>query len=74
VPGWQFVRGQRLQHVELVTIWVGHDHPADLALADADLPGAERLEPGDFGGLVGWAQIQVQPVLDSLSLGKGFMF
>ena len=24
-------------------IWVGHDHPAHVALADADLPGAERL-------------------------------
>src|SRR5690242_10517460 len=34
VPGRQFVRGQRLEHVELVTIRVGHDHPAHVALAD----------------------------------------
>jgi hypothetical protein len=69
VPGRQFGRGQRLEHVELVTIRVGHDHPAHVALADADLPGAERLEPGDFGALVGGAQIQVEPVLDGLAFG-----
>ena len=69
MPGRQFVRGQRLEHVELVTIWVGHDHPAHVALADADLPGAERLEPGDFGTLVGGAQIQVEPVLDGFAFG-----
>jgi hypothetical protein len=69
VPGRQFVRGQRLEHVELVTIWVGHDHPADVALADTDLPGAECLEPGDFGTLIGGAQIQVEPVLDGLAFG-----
>ena len=74
MPGRQFVRGQRLEHVELVTIRVGHDHPAHVALADADLPGAERLEPGDFGALVGGAQIQVEPVLDGLAFGQGFMF
>jgi len=74
VPGRQLVRGQRLQDVELVTIWVGHDHPADVALADADLAAAERLQPGDFGRLVGGAKIQVEPVLDGLALGKGFMF
>ena len=44
MPGRQFVRGQRLEHVELVTIRVGHDHPAHVALADADLPGAERRQ------------------------------
>jgi hypothetical protein len=60
VPGRQFVRGQRLEHVELVTIRVGHDHPAHVALADADLP-------GDFGVLVGGAQIQVEPVPDGLA-------
>jgi hypothetical protein len=69
VPGRQFVLGQRLEHVELVAIWVGHDYPADVALADADLPGAERLQPGDFGVLVGGAQIQVEPVLDGLAFG-----
>jgi hypothetical protein len=70
VPGRQLVRGKRLQDVELVTIWVGHDHPTDVALADADLAGAERLQPGDFGRLVGGAKIQVEPVLDGLAFGN----
>src|ERR1700756_1603040 len=48
---------------------VGHDHPADIALADADPPGAERLQPGDLGGLAGGAKIQMQPVLGDLALG-----
>jgi hypothetical protein len=40
-------------------------------LADAELPGAaERLKPGDLGGLVGWAKIQMEPVLDGLALGN----
>ena len=69
MPGRQFVRGQRLEHVELVTIWVGHDHPADVALADTDLPGAECLEPGDFGTLIGGAQIQVSRFLTVLPSG-----
>ena len=69
MPGRQLVRGQRLEHVELVAIWVGHDYPADVALADADLPGSERLQPGDFGVLVGGAKIQVEPVLDGLAFG-----
>jgi mRNA-degrading endonuclease RelE of RelBE toxin-antitoxin system len=29
VPGRQFTRGQRLQHVELVAVWVSHDDPLD---------------------------------------------
>ena len=33
-------------------------------------PGAGRLQPGDFGALVGWAQIQVEPVLDGLACGN----
>ena len=74
MPGRQFVRGQRLEDVELVTIGVGHDHPADGALADADLPGAERLQPGDLGALVGWTQIQVEPVLDGLAFRQELMF
>ena len=74
MSGRQFVWGQGLQHVELVAVWVGHDHPAGLALADADPPGAERLEPDDFGGLVGGAKIQVEPVLDGLAFGQGHMF
>ena len=43
VPGRQLIWVQRLQYVEFVTIWVSHDHPVDVALADADLPGSERL-------------------------------
>ena len=41
-------RGERPQHVELIAIWVGHGDPADLALADADPAGAERLQPCDL--------------------------
>jgi hypothetical protein len=37
-------------------------------------PGAERLQPGDSGELVGGAKIQVEPVLDGLAFGQGFMF
>jgi hypothetical protein len=70
VAGRQFVWGQRVEHVELVAVWVGHDHPTDgFALADVDLSGAEGLEPGHFGGLVGGAKIQMEPVLDGLASG-----
>jgi hypothetical protein len=74
VPGRQFCRGERPEHVELVALWVGHDHPADVALPDADPPGAERLEPGDFEGLVGWAEIQMEPVLDGFALFEPMRF
>jgi hypothetical protein len=60
----QFIGGERAQHVELVALRIGHDHPADLALgllADAGPTGAERLKPGDLGGLILRPQIQVQP-------------
>src|SRR5579863_6849210 len=70
VPGRQLIWGQRPEHVEFVPVWVSHDHPADGALADADPPGAERLEPGDLGGLVGGTKIKVEPVLDGLALGN----
>ena len=70
MPGRQFVRGQRLEHVELVTIRVGHDHPAHVALADADLPGAERLEPGDFGALVGGSALLTEVVFALQGVGK----
>jgi hypothetical protein len=48
----QFSGRERSQHVEFVAVRVGHDHPADLALADADPARAERFQPGDLGGLV----------------------
>ena len=70
VAGRQLGRGEGLQHVELVAVGVGHDHPADLALADADLAGAERFEAGDFGGLAGGAQVEVEPVLHGLVFGN----
>ena len=61
---------ERPQHVELVAVRVGHDHPADLALADADPAGAQRFQPGDLGGLIARPQVQVQAVLDDLLLGN----
>jgi Virulence activator alpha C-term len=61
---------ERPQHIELVAIRVGHDHPADLALADAHPAGAERFQPGDLGGLIARPQVQMQPVLDYLALGN----
>jgi hypothetical protein len=70
MPWRQLVRGQWRQHVEFVAVRVGHDHPAGVALADADPPGAERLQPGDLGGLVGGAKIQMKAVLDGLAFGN----
>jgi hypothetical protein len=70
----QLIGGQGSQHVELVAIRIGHDHPADRTLADIDPAGAEGLQPGDFGGLVTGPKIQMQPVLDYLALRQGFMF
>jgi hypothetical protein len=61
-------QGQRPQHIELVTIRVGHDHPADLALTDGDALGAQCLQPGDLGYLISGPKIQMQPVLDDLML------
>lgn len=40
------------QHTELVAIRVGHDHPADFALADVDARRAERDETIDLRLLV----------------------
>jgi len=51
-PGSTADQEPAIAQVELVAIRVGHDHPADLALADIDPAGAEGLQPGDFGGLV----------------------
>src|SRR5215472_6989096 len=61
---------ERPQHVELVAVRVGHDHPADLALADADPASAERFQPGGLSALIAGPQIQVQPVLDDLAFGN----
>ena len=62
------IRSKRPQDIELVAIRIGHDHPADLPLADVDPAGTQGLQPGDLGGLVTGPQIQVQPVLDDLAL------
>jgi hypothetical protein len=67
MSGGKFCRRQGLEHIELVTVWVGHDHPSDFALADVHAPGAQRFEPGDLRGLVGGAKVQIEPVLDGLS-------
>lgn len=76
-PAWTLLQGpgqfggcERPEHVELVSVRVGHDHPADVALADAHLAGAECFQPGDLGGLIAGPQIQMQPVLDYLLPGN----
>jgi hypothetical protein len=66
----QFSGRERPQHVEFVAVRVGHDHPADLTLADADPAGTERFQPGHLGGLINRPQIKMQPVLDRFALGN----
>jgi hypothetical protein len=55
-------RLSRGQDAELVAVWVGHDHPADVALADVDASRPEGDEPVDFRLLVaadGWSDVEV---------------
>src|SRR5438093_10361768 len=64
-----FVCGFVGQHTELVAIGIGHDHPADLALADVDASRPEGDEPVDLLVLVtvdGWSEVEMQPVLPGL--------
>jgi hypothetical protein len=48
---------ERPQHVELVTVRVGHDYPTDLALADIHPAGAECFQASHLGGLIAGPQI-----------------
>ena len=68
VSGRKFCSRQGLENIELVTVWVGHDHLSDVALADAHPPRSQPFEPGDLRELVGWAKVELQPVLDGFSL------
>src|SRR5215471_10540642 len=60
------------QDAELVPLGVGEDDPALLAgLADLGVPGTEAEQATDLFVLlpVGWADVEVEPVLDGLALG-----
>src|ERR1700761_1626886 len=70
VPGRQFTRGQWPQYVKLIPVRVSHDHPADVALPNADLPRPERFQRADPGGLISRPEVEVQPVLDGLPFGN----
>jgi hypothetical protein len=61
---------------ELVPLWVGQYDPAHIALADVGVPGTEVEQATDLFVLlpVGGVDVEVEPVLDGLALGKGFMF
>src|SRR6266513_2488084 len=57
------------QHTELMAIGIGHDHPADLALADVDASRPEGDETIDLPVLItadGWSEVEMQPVLPGL--------
>ena len=59
----------RGQHTELMAIGIGHDHPADLALADVDASRPEGDETVDLRLLItvdGWSEVEMQPVLPGL--------
>jgi hypothetical protein len=59
----------RGQHTELVAVGIGHDHPADLALADVDASRPEGDETVDLRLLItvnGWSEVEMQPVLPGL--------
>src|SRR5215471_6145511 len=60
------------QDAELVPLGVGQDDPALLAgLADLGVPGTEAEQATDLFVLlpVGWADVEMEPVLDRLALG-----
>lgn len=64
--GTQFLRRQGLQHAELVTVRVSHDHPADVwALPDVSTARAEPFKP-DLRRLVARPQIKVEAILARL--------
>src|SRR4029077_6997507 len=59
----------RGQHTKLTAIGIGHDHPADLALADADASRPEGDETVDLLLLItvdGWSKVEVQSSLPGL--------
>src|SRR3954454_13050019 len=59
----------RGQHAELVAVGIGHDHPADLALADVDAGRPEGDETVDLRSLItvdGWSDVEMQAVLPRL--------
>src|ERR1022692_704201 len=64
------------EDAELVPLWVGKYDPALIALADVGVPGTEVEQATDLFVLlpVGWVDVEVEPVLDGLALGQGFMF
>ena len=52
-----------------MAVRVGHHHPADVALPDADASRSEADEPVDLSSLVTagrWSEVEVQPVLPGL--------
>ena len=52
-----------------MAIGIGHDHPADLALADVDASRPEGDETVDLRLLItvdGWSEVEMQPVLPGL--------
>jgi hypothetical protein len=61
---------------EFVPLWVGQYDPAHIALADVGVPGTEVEQATDLFVLlpVGGVDVEVEPVLDGLALGQGFMF
>src|SRR5258707_5572365 len=71
--GWPATRDlvglSRGQHTELMAIGIGHDHPADLTLADVDASRPEGDETVDLRLLItvdGWSEVEMQPVLPGL--------
>jgi hypothetical protein len=59
------------QDAELVPLWVGKYDPALIAgLADVGVPGTEVEQATDLFVLfpVGWADVEMEPVLDGLAL------
>src|SRR5262249_1876873 len=59
----------RGQNTELMAIGIGHDYPADLALADVDASRTEADEPIDLLLLIavnGRSDVEMQPVLAGL--------
>ena len=59
-------RLSRAEYAELVAVGVGHDDPADIALADVDTRRPEGDEAVDLSSLITthrWGDVEMQPVL-----------
>ena len=52
----------RRQNAELIALWISHDHPGDVTLADVDTAGTQRQQPLDLGTLIIRRDVEVQPV------------